>query len=123
MLILKGHVSVVVGADYKLQMEVESICLSLTLHCMLKKKITYDYTNFLTNVQFKVGYVDWGTCWGETLKRLTEKKEDGQKIILAILIESLSSVRFSIFSQCFEAKYIFDKIMNKIEDVQILLIY
>lgn len=37
MLILKGHVSVVVGADYKLQMEVESICLSLTLHCMLKK--------------------------------------------------------------------------------------
>lgn len=51
MLILKGHVSEVVGADYKLQMALESICLSLTLSCMYIK-ITHDYTNFLTNVQF-----------------------------------------------------------------------
>lgn len=34
MLILKGHVSVVVGSDYKLQVEVESICLSLKLNCI-----------------------------------------------------------------------------------------
>lgn len=35
------------------------------------------------------------------LKRLTEKKEDGQKIILAILIDSLSSVRFFYFLSTF----------------------
>lgn len=48
MLILKAHVSVVVGADYKLQMEVESICQSLTLHCVLNQlwlhKFSYQRT-------------------------------------------------------------------------------
>lgn len=69
MLILKAHVSVVVGADYKLQMEVESICLSLTLHCMLKKKKSPMTTQiFLPMYSLRGGMLTGGPAEGKLSK-------------------------------------------------------
>lgn len=113
---LKAPVAVVVGADFKLQMEVESICSSLILHCMVRKKKKVMTAHiFLPTLRLK------RTCW-ENSHEINRERNSGWNDATTCNFKRYVVIQKTHFMSLFWGKYMFDKIVV-IEDVRMLLIY